>query len=105
MSNAASSQLAIIVASFAALLYSRAGVLSLMYTNAPSRLQKINNLKSIDVRFTDILRYCEDAVLDTDAGFALLSCDAGRGEWNTVMACALCNLDISSLTTSAGPVE
>ena len=68
-----------------AFLYSRAGSLYSLYANAPGRLQHINNLKNSDIRFREDVRNCEDVVLDTDQGFALLSCDPGRDTWNTVM--------------------
>ena len=67
-----------------------------MYTNAPSRIQTVNKLGSIDVKFADVLRNCEDAVLDTAEGFALLSCDPGRDSWNTVMVPLLRILQASS---------
>jgi arylesterase / paraoxonase len=80
------------VALLTALLYSRSGPLSLLYTNAPSRIQKVNRLGHVDVKFEDVLRNCEDVVLDTKEGFALLSCDPGRDSWNTVMVYLLYEL-------------
>ena len=47
-------------------------------------MQRLNNLENFDIKFEDQIRNREDAVLDTKAGFALLSCDPGRDYWNTV---------------------
>lgn len=55
------------------------------YANAPSRFQTGHNLSNLRVQFRDLVRNCEDAVLDPEHGFALLSCDPGRDTWNTVM--------------------
>ncbi|RDW67595.1 hypothetical protein BP6252_08991 [Coleophoma cylindrospora] len=38
-----------------------------------------------EIIFQDELKYCEDALFDHEMGVAILSCDPGRGEWNTVM--------------------
>jgi hypothetical protein len=38
-----------------------------------------------NVIFKDQLKYCEDALFDHEKGMAILSCDLGRAEWNTVM--------------------
>lgn len=61
-----------------------------MYTNAPNRLERVNAFNSFNIQYVDYVRNCEDAVLDADAGFALLSCDPGRDSWNTVMVRSRC---------------
>lgn len=55
------------------------------YLNAPARLPKVNNVGDFQVAFQDIIRNCEDAYLNQNGGWALLSCDPGRDEWNAVM--------------------
>ena len=75
-------QLAVLLSSF---IYYRSGILYTFYANAPGRLEKINNLESYEVRFQHLIRNGEDAYLNDEEGWALLSCDPGRDEWNTVM--------------------
>ncbi|KAF2097232.1 putative paraoxonase [Rhizodiscina lignyota] len=53
--------------------------------NTPAKLPSMNAFSSYKVLFQDTIRNCEDAVIDEDAGMALLSCDPGRDWWNTVM--------------------
>lgn len=55
------------------------------YANAPERIQHINNVKNLQIKFADQIRNCEDLALDPHEGFAILSCDPGRDTWNTVM--------------------
>lgn len=43
------------------------------------------NFSSHQVKFADQVRNCEDAVLVESRGIALLACDTGRENWNTVM--------------------
>lgn len=80
-------QSAALVAAISAFVYSRAATISIFYANAPSRIPLINNVKNLSVRFTDHVRNCEDVAIDTFEAFAILSCDPGRGAWNTVMVC------------------
>ncbi|KPM45163.1 hypothetical protein AK830_g1412 [Neonectria ditissima] len=67
------------------LLWPRIRVLSIFYKNAPERLQRMNALESLELKFEDRIRNCEDALLLEDKGLAILSCDPGREIWNTVM--------------------
>lgn len=78
-------QSAALVATISAFIYSRASLFYIFYANAPERLQRMNNVKNLQVKFVDKIRYCEDVAIDTFEGFAILSCDPGRGNWNTVM--------------------
>lgn len=71
-----------LVASF---IYTRLGILYTFYANAPTRLQGVNNFKTTSIRFRNLIRNCEDGIIDAERGFALLSCDPGRDNWNTVM--------------------
>jgi arylesterase/paraoxonase len=48
------------------------------------------------VKFVNAVRNCEDVVLDEARGVAILSCDAGRDKWNTVMVCDPISLSKSS---------
>jgi hypothetical protein len=41
--------------------------------------------KSYKIKFPDVLRNCEDVLLDEELGIAYLSCDPGRDWWNAVM--------------------
>lgn len=75
-------QLAVLLSAF---VYYRSNLLLTLYHNAPGRLESINRIGSFDIHFQDIIRNCEDIDLDETDGFALISCDPGRDEWNTVM--------------------
>ncbi|KAK2071184.1 hypothetical protein P8C59_005627 [Phyllachora maydis] len=66
-------------------LYERFGVLSLGYYNAPTRLPRHANFRSLEIRFADQIRNCEDVLLVESHQLALLACDPGRERWNTVM--------------------
>jgi hypothetical protein len=44
-----------------------------------------DEFKDHRVKFVNDVRNCEDIVLDEARGAAILSCDAGRDKWNTVM--------------------
>ncbi|KAF2476506.1 calcium-dependent phosphotriesterase [Lindgomyces ingoldianus] len=57
-----------------------------MVANLPSRMKPIYTFRSHELKFQDRIRNCEDVVLDEGMGLAILSCDAGRDRWNTVMA-------------------
>lgn len=78
-------QSAALAAAVSAFIYSRASMLHIFYANHPSRLPRINNVKNLQVKFADQIRYCEDMAIDTFEGRAILSCDPGRDRWNTVM--------------------
>ncbi|CZT18696.1 uncharacterized protein RCC_04540 [Ramularia collo-cygni] len=77
--------LPILTVLWASFMYYRANLLLTLYYNAPARLESINRIGNFEIRFTDLIRNCEDIYLDEKDGFALLSCDPGRDEWNTVM--------------------
>lgn len=67
-------------------LYKRVQTLRSLEKNAPGKLQAFTSFKSHEIQFRDKLRNCEDVILlDGYEGWALLSCDAGRDYWNTVM--------------------
>ncbi|PSN63221.1 calcium-dependent phosphotriesterase [Corynespora cassiicola Philippines] len=74
--------LAAIVAPF---LYDRYLNLAAMIGNRPDAFQNVHNVKSKEIKFRDRLKNCEDVLLVESQGKALLSCDAGRDRWNTVM--------------------
>ncbi|PYH81048.1 calcium-dependent phosphotriesterase [Aspergillus uvarum CBS 121591] len=57
----------------------------LTVNNRPGRLPQISNFADQKIVFADRIRNCEDVHLDTQRGFAILSCDPGRDTWNTVM--------------------
>ncbi|RYC57982.1 hypothetical protein CHU98_g8218 [Xylaria longipes] len=66
--------------------YERGQVLStLFWKNAPHRLVKVNTFASHEVKFSDHIRSCEDALIVESEGLAILGCDPGRERWNTVM--------------------
>lgn len=67
-------------------IYQRYQLFQSLESNAPGKLQPIHNLGLYEIRFADQVRNCEDVLLLEDSpGWALLSCDAGRDKWNTVM--------------------
>ncbi|KAH9826339.1 putative paraoxonase [Teratosphaeria destructans] len=105
---ASSALVTALLALVVALLYQRSSVLYLFYANAPGRLQPLNNLSNVRVRFADTLRNCEDIFVNSNGGFALLSCDPGRDQWNTVMvsrAKTLLRDAASELTACQGTFE
>ncbi|KAJ8121457.1 hypothetical protein ONZ43_g2096 [Nemania bipapillata] len=65
--------------------YERGQVASLFWSNAPHRLVKTNTFASHEIKFSDSIRSCEDALLVESQGIAILGCDPGRERWNTVM--------------------
>ncbi|KAI1127415.1 putative paraoxonase [Nemania abortiva] len=77
--------LAVALAVLAPFTYDRAQVASLFWKNAPHRLAKVNTFTSHEIRFSDRIRSCEDALLVESEGIAILGCDPGRERWNTVM--------------------
>ncbi|KAH6884487.1 putative paraoxonase [Thelonectria olida] len=60
-------------------------MLSLFWNNALNRLERVNTLQSLDIKFADQIRNCEDALLVEEHGLAILGCDPARERWNTVM--------------------
>ena len=51
----------------------------------PKDFTPINTFKSHEIQFKNRIRNCEDILLDENLALAVLSCDAGRDQWNTVM--------------------
>lgn len=71
-------------------IYKRLQAIWALDKNAPGKLHVFSALPASSVKFTDQLRNCEDVILlDGLKGWALLSCDAGRDNWNTVMVSSL----------------
>ncbi|KAH7079009.1 hypothetical protein BKA63DRAFT_601239 [Paraphoma chrysanthemicola] len=66
-------------------LYDRYLAFSGILAQRPGKLMEVNMLKSLEVKFQDKIRNCEDVILVEEKGVALLSCDPGRDRWNTVM--------------------
>jgi arylesterase/paraoxonase len=56
-----------------------------LWTNRPSNIKELNAFQSSSIKFEDLVRNCEDAVLNEKLGLAYLSCDPGRDRWNTVL--------------------
>ncbi|KAI9836290.1 MAG: hypothetical protein M1819_001627 [Sarea resinae] len=56
-----------------------------MIRNRPGRLLNITTFSDYQIKFQDLVRNCEDVLLDEKRGIAILSCDPGRDKWNTVM--------------------
>lgn len=77
--------MAAVLSLLVAFLYSRRHGLQVLVVNTPIRLQHLNLLTNYSIRFKDIVRNCEDVVLNEEASWAILSCDPGRDNWNTVM--------------------
>jgi arylesterase / paraoxonase len=65
--------------------------IALLYTNRPSQLQEVSAFKDYKIAFQDVVRNCEDVVLDEELGIAYFSCDPGRDRWNTVMVDLPCS--------------
>ncbi|KAH8648450.1 putative paraoxonase [Xylariales sp. PMI_506] len=74
-----------VLALLAPILYGRFHLIEQVYYNAPHRLPKINSFKSHEIKFTDRLRSCEDALLIESQHAVILPCDPGRERWNSVM--------------------
>lgn len=84
-------QLVLALAILAPFIYDRGQVLSLFWKNAPHRLVRVNMFASHEIRFSDRIRSCEDALLVESQGLAILGCDPGRERWNTVMVRTCCD--------------
>ncbi|KAI1179046.1 putative paraoxonase [Nemania sp. FL0916] len=67
------------------LAYERRQAVYLFYKNAPHRITKVNTFASHEIKFSDRIRSCEDALMVESEGVAILACDPGRERWNTVM--------------------
>ncbi|CAH0047638.1 unnamed protein product [Clonostachys solani] len=76
---------ALAFAALCSFVYERAHVVKTFYANHPDRMARINAIGSYEIKFQDRIRNCEDAFLLEDKGLAILACDAGRDNWNTVM--------------------
>ncbi|KAL4922627.1 hypothetical protein BDW62DRAFT_215680 [Aspergillus aurantiobrunneus] len=66
-------------------LQGRQYALSLMLKNKPENLPEINRFAASSLKFANTVRNCEDGIIVDDDAMAILSCDAGRDLWNTVM--------------------
>jgi arylesterase/paraoxonase len=66
-------------------VYDRYIAACVLLANRPGKLQAVNGFKSYEIKFRDRIRNCEDVILEESEGVAILSCDAGRDRWNTVM--------------------
>ncbi|KAF2007317.1 calcium-dependent phosphotriesterase [Amniculicola lignicola CBS 123094] len=66
-------------------LYDRYVALSALAANRPSKLKDVYNFRQHEFKFRDSIRNCEDVLLVEEKGLAIVSCDAGRDRWNTVM--------------------
>jgi arylesterase/paraoxonase len=63
----------------------RLWALSVLILNAPGNLSEVKAFSIYEIKFRDELRNCEDMVMIEEQGAAILSCDPGRDQWNTVM--------------------
>jgi arylesterase/paraoxonase len=67
-------------------IYKRVSFLRSLANNEPGHFQAVSAFPWHEIKYADQLKNCEDVVLlDDSEGWALLSCDAGRDNWNTVM--------------------
>ncbi|KAF1987363.1 calcium-dependent phosphotriesterase [Aulographum hederae CBS 113979] len=51
----------------------------------PDNLPSVSSFDSFEIKFEESIRNCEDVYMNDEDGFAVLSCDPGRDNWNTVM--------------------
>ncbi|OKP13193.1 hypothetical protein PENSUB_1293 [Penicillium subrubescens] len=63
----------------------RLWALSVLRSNAPGNLAEVKAFSIYEIKFRDELRNCEDMVMIEKQGAAILSCDPGRDQWNTVL--------------------
>jgi arylesterase/paraoxonase len=63
----------------------RLWALSFLRLNTPTNLADFKAFSIYEIKFRDELRNCEDIVMIEKEGAAILSCDPGRDQWNTVM--------------------
>ncbi|KAH9868632.1 hypothetical protein J1614_007704 [Plenodomus biglobosus] len=77
--------LVVVLALIAPYLYDRYLALSGMLSNGPGKIESFNHFKSLEIKFKDRIRNCEDVLIEEGLGVAFLSCDPGRDRWNTVM--------------------
>jgi len=73
-----------LLSAFLYFLAYRSRTLWTFYANTPGRLPRISNI-DYEIKFKEVTRNCEDAILDDKNAIAILSCDPGRDKWNTVM--------------------
>ncbi|KAJ0417938.1 hypothetical protein BJY00DRAFT_288683 [Aspergillus carlsbadensis] len=66
-------------------LQGRKHAVSLLINNKPENLPEINKFSSSSYKLINKVRNCEDGIIIEEDAFAILSCDAGRDLWNTVM--------------------
>jgi hypothetical protein len=58
---------------------------------------QVNEFSDYKIAFEDEVRNCEDMVMDEKRGAIILSCDAGRDKWNTVMVSSISNILFAKL--------
>lgn len=75
----------IILAAIYPYIFARLQALSLFFANRPGRITEIRTWTDHSVKFRDRIRNCEDGLIVEEDGIAILSCDAGRDLYNTVM--------------------
>jgi arylesterase / paraoxonase len=61
----------------------------ILIKNQPGWLPTIATFSEYKVKLEEVVRNCEDVVLDESHSVAILSCDPGRDKWNTVMVQSL----------------
>ena len=66
-------------------MYDRYQGFSTIIANRPSKFRSAYYLGSHEIKFRDVVRNCEDVIIEEGMGIAFLSCDPGRDRWNTVM--------------------
>ncbi|USP82527.1 hypothetical protein yc1106_09801 [Curvularia clavata] len=66
-------------------LYDRGLALSGIIANRPGKFENLNLFEQYEIKFSDRLRNCEDALIEEGKGIAFVSCNPGRDQWNTVM--------------------
>ncbi|GAM82328.1 hypothetical protein ANO11243_003070 [Dothideomycetidae sp. 11243] len=76
----------LIVALISPQLYQQGGILIRFNKNHPATLNRHHAPGyKFEIKLADKVRNCEDHILDTASGWAILSCDFSRDKWNSVM--------------------
>ncbi|KFH43163.1 hypothetical protein ACRE_061160 [Hapsidospora chrysogenum ATCC 11550] len=74
-----------VLAALSPYLYDLGRVVRILIINDPEKLPKVANFTAHATLFGDHMRNCEDMFMDSTSGFAIVSCNPGRDDWNTVM--------------------